>query len=165
MTIRRTLITAALVLAFGGTALAFPGEPEPCPPDAKKEFALLPYARTSVSPCFCHTFITCMNLDKITRKVTVQFHSVGIQQGSDATADIPPAGTRTFGTSTDPLGIRIGPSTSAGITGPIRLTGRVCSATKKLACDAALSCHCDEAPIFGAFVEPLTLIIRKQRGD
>ena len=106
--LRNTLTTTLFLIALAGTAQAFPGQDAPCPSDAKKEVAIIPFARTDISPCFCNTIITCMNLDKAPRVVRVQFFSkfTGAQEGNDAATVISPGVAINFSaTGTDPLGV------------------------------------------------------------
>jgi hypothetical protein len=63
------------------------------------------------------------------------------------------------------LGLRFDIGASAGIPDQRKVLARVCSDTAKLACDAVVSCDCATTPHPGPVVEPLALIIKKQKGD
>ena len=161
----RILIIGVLVLAVGAavgrTALAFPGAAA-CPADSKNEVYVLPYARVDNAPCTCQTLLTCMNLDKQKdARVTVQFFSPSnpaAQAGVNAVRTLPPGEAGEFGTGDDPLGIKFLPEVT-GSTG--ELTGRVCASSRRIACDAFLSCDCPA----GAVWSPLKIILKKQKGD
>jgi hypothetical protein len=162
--ISRLAFSIVLLLLLAPPSLAIPGGPA-CPDDSKKEVYILPTARVDNSPCACQTLVSCMNLDRKNNRITVQFFasaSSASQQGFDAALTLDPGDTRVFGTNSDPLGI-LAVSSSAGFaSSAFSLSGRVCAATPKLACDAFVSCDCGAG---GAIFSPLRIILKKQKGD
>jgi hypothetical protein len=176
MTLARTLWSTAvqtvrLVVALSmffalapAPAAAFPGVPD-CPANAKTEVGIVPFARHTTTPCDCITFVSCLNLDKKTANVVVQFFNESAtptQNGPDLVEDLEPGEHEQFVTNFQGSLLVAFPATSsAGIASNADLNARVCATTKKVACHAGLSCSCAN----GVSVSPLTYIVRKQQGD
>jgi len=160
--ISRFALSCLLMLLFAPAAFALPGAPM-CPDDAKIELYIIPHARSGGAPCDCETFARCVNLNKKPTRLVAQFFNTVIpatQIGSDAALSLGPGSGVNLATSTPPLGIAAGVF-SAVISGNHLLTGRVCAASSKIACDAFLSCSCTTGPVFTS----LRLIRKKQKGD
>lgn len=131
-------------------------------PFRTKVVKIIPWAKARALNPVCNTFVTCQNLDRKTATITVQFvsNSQLNQAGSDATvSSIITDRTATFAARDDQIYDNAFGDLISADADSFRGSARVCSDTRKLACNAFFACD------NGTGIVSLRVINKRQIGD